>query len=195
MNTFHTIFSNPLMALFAITGLGMLLGAISFKGLSLGTSGVLFVALIAGHFGLAIPDEIGRFGLAIFVYCVGIGAGGRFFAALAREGGSLAKLSLIIVVSAAATAWGLAELLDLPTALAAGLFAGAMTSTPALAAATEGALHLSSDVAIGYGITYPFGVIGVVLFVQLFPRLLRNRSPQDAQSIPPESQDVEKSLI
>lgn len=195
MNTFHTIFSNPLMALFAITGLGMLLGAISIKGLSIGTSGVLFVALVAGHFRLSIPDEIGRFGLAIFVYCVGIGAGGRFFAALAREGGSLAKLSLIIVASAAATAWGLAELLDLPPALAAGLFAGAMTSTPALAAATEGAHQLASDVAIGYGITYPFGVIGVVLFVQLLPRILRNRNPQETQDSSVESQDVEKSLI
>ncbi len=183
------------MALFAITGLGMLLGAVSVKGLSIGTSGVLFVALVAGHFGLAIPDQIGRFGLAIFVYCVGIGAGGRFFAALAREGGSLAKLSLIIVASAAATAWGLAELLDLPPALAAGLFAGAMTSTPALAAATEGAHQLASDVAIGYGITYPFGVIGVVLFVQLLPKILRNRNLQDTQSSTTESQDVEKSLI
>src|SRR5690606_9575863 len=104
--------------------------------------------------------------------CVGIGAGPRFFPALAREGGGLAKMAFLIVGSGAAAAWAFAVLLDLPRDLAAGLFAGALTSTPALAAASE-APGAAEGVAIGYGIAYPFGVIGVVLFVQLLPRFLK----------------------
>ena len=110
----------------------------------------------------------------LFVYCVGIGAGGRFFASVAREGATLAKLALVIVSLGGLITWAGARLLDLPADLAAGIFAGALTSTPALAAATEGFKEAASGVSIGYGIAYPFGVIGVVLFVQVLPRILKH---------------------
>lgn len=176
----------PLIALFAIVASGLLLGAIQIRGVSLGSSGVLFTALLAGHLGYGIPDGIGTLGLVLFVYCVGIGAGGRFFAALAREGANLAKLALIAVLVAGAVTWAGASLLGLPADLATGIFAGAMTSTPALAAATEGlGVSGSTGVSIGYGIAYPFGVIGVVLFVQLLPRILK----LDLERISAESRD------
>jgi putative transport protein len=163
-----------LIAVFAIIASGLLLGNIHIKGVSLGSSGVLFTALLAGHLGYGIPDGIGTLGLVLFVYCVGIGAGGRFFAALAREGATLAKLALITVTIGGLLTWIGARLLNLPADLATGIFAGALTSTPALAAATEGmAMKGAEGVSIGYGIAYPFGVVGVVLFVQLMPRLLK----------------------
>lgn len=169
-----TLLGNPLIALFAVIGVGLLLGNISIRGINLGSSGVLFAALALGHFGYTLPGGIGTIGLVLFVYCVGIGAGGRFFSAIAREGSNLAKLALIIVGSGAAVAWAAGTLLDLPVGLVAGIFAGALTSTPALAASTEGLKAAGAgDVIIGYGIAYPFGVIGVVLFVQVLPRLLR----------------------
>ncbi len=171
---FDTLLGNPLIALFAVIGVGLLLGNISFRGINLGSSGVLFAALALGHFGYALPAGVGTIGLVLFVYCVGIGAGGRFFSVIAREGSNLAKLALIIVASGAAIAWTAGTLLDLPVGLVAGIFAGALTSTPALAAATEGLREGGAgDVIVGYGIAYPFGVIGVVLFVQLLPKLLR----------------------
>lgn len=163
-----------MVALFAIIAIGLLLGNISIKGVNLGSSGVLFAALLAGHLGYSIPGGVGTIGLVLFVYCVGIGAGGRFFASLAREGATMAKLALIIVLTGGLITWAGAALLDLPADLAVGIFAGALTSTPALAAATEGLKESASGVSIGYGIAYPFGVIGVVLFVQLLPRLLKH---------------------
>ncbi len=168
------LLDQPLVALFAIIASGLLLGSITIKGINLGSSGVLFSALLAGHLGYSIPSGIGTLGLVLFVYCVGIGAGGRFFASVAREGATLAKLALIIVATGGAITWAGAKLLDLPADLATGIFAGALTSTPALAAATEGLKDSASGVSIGYGIAYPFGVIGVVLFVQLLPRLLKH---------------------
>ena len=81
----------PLITLFAIVATGLLLGSITIKGMNLGSSGVLFTALLAGHLGYSIPGGVGTLGLVLFVYCVGIGAGGRFFASVAREGATLAN--------------------------------------------------------------------------------------------------------
>lgn len=174
MSVLEIVFGNVLIALFIIVGSGLLLGSITIRGISLGSSGVLFSALLAGHLGLEIPGGIGNFGLALFVYCVGIGAGPRFFPALAREGGGLAQLGLVIVVTGAVAAWAAGTLLDLPEALTVGLFAGALTSTPALAAASEPGGLVAEGVAIGYGVAYPMGVIGVVIFVQVLPRFLKS---------------------
>lgn len=167
------LFNSPLLTLFVLLGLGLMLGEIKIYGASLGSSGVIFVALLGGHLGCQIPDGVGQIGIVLFVYCVGIGAGARFFGALKREGSQLAKLALIIVVLGGLTTWGLAMIFQLPPELSAGIFAGALTSTPALAAAIESAGESMGDVVVGYGIAYPFGVIGVVLFVQLVPRLLK----------------------
>jgi len=170
----------PLITLFTIIATGLLLGSVTIKGINLGSSGVLFTALLAGHLGYTLPGGVGTLGLVLFVYCVGIGAGGRFFASVAREGTTLAKLALVIVISGGAVTFIGARLLDLPADLAVGIFAGALTSTPALAAATEGLKDSAMGVSIGYGIAYPFGVIGVVLFVQLLPRILNHDLEQIA---------------
>lgn len=76
------ILENPTFVLFAVLFLGLALGNITIKGISLGSSGVLFVALAAGHFGLKVPDGVVGIGTALFVYCVGPGVGNRFFASL-----------------------------------------------------------------------------------------------------------------
>jgi putative transport protein len=176
MNAFHNLLiDQPLIALFAVIATGLLLGNVKVKGLNLGSSGVLFTALLAGHLGYKIPAGVGTLGLVLFVYCVGIGAGDRFFSSFAREGANLAKLAVLIVGLGGLVTYGAAKLLGLPPGLATGIFAGALTSTPALAAATEGLISSggSEAVSIGYGIAYPFGVIGVVLFVQVLPRILK----------------------
>ncbi len=195
MSVLESVFGNELISLFVVVGAGLLLGSITVKGINLGSSGVLFSALLAGHLGLEVPGGVGSLGLALFVYCVGIGAGPRFFPALAREGGGLAKLGFVIVGVGALTAWGLGRLFELPADLMAGLFAGALTSTPALAAASEGAGAASRGVAIGYGIAYPFGVIGVVLFVQVIPRILRSEDEASVEDQAGEGDVVRRVLV
>ncbi|GHC05838.1 aspartate:alanine exchanger family transporter [Cerasicoccus arenae] len=171
---FHTLMSNPLIALFVIIGSGLLLGQVTIKGVNLGSSGVLFTALLAGHLHFELPAAIGSVGLVLFVYCVGIGAGGRFFSAIAREGSQLALLALLIVSIGTALAYALAMILDIPADLAAGIFAGSLTSTPALAAASESLTGAGeSALVIGYGIAYPFGVAGVVIVIQVLPKVLK----------------------
>jgi len=166
------LLQNEVLALFAVIATGLLLGRVKIAGISLGSSGVIFTALAFGHFGVTIPAGVGSLGLVLFVYCVGLRAGPAFFRSFVQQGRLIALLSAILILVGAATAWGMASLLGVPADLAAGIFAGALTSTPGLAAATEN-LPADSLAPVGYGLAYPFGVVGVVLFVQLLPRLLR----------------------
>lgn len=171
----EVILQNSTFVLFAILFLELALGNVSIKGIALGSSGVLFVALLAGHYKLTIPDGVSDMGTALFVYCVGLGVGNRFFSSLRSRGKKLVLLAFIIVGAGWLTAWALCTLLGIESSVAAGLFAGACTSTPALAGALEAAKAAGlneSVINIGYGVAYPFGVIGIVLFVQLLPRLL-----------------------
>ena len=121
------ILSNPTFVLFAILFFGMALGNISLKGVALGSSGVLFVALAAGHFGLKVPDGVTGIGTALFVYCVGLGVGNRFFASLRSKGSALVVLAIVISVCGAATACILCSLCGVDPALAAEISA-ALTS-------------------------------------------------------------------
>ena len=170
----------------------MALGRLNLAGLSLGSSGVIFSALLLGYLGRGIPAGIGSLGLVLFVYCVGIGAGPRFFRVFMRRGKKLAILGLVLVVTGGGIAFGVGRLLGLPVDLTLGMFAGAMTSTPALAAALE-ALPPGGKTAVGYGLAYPFGVIGVVLFVQLLPRLLHRSIQQLEEQAGPTEDD--KGLV
>lgn len=172
----ETLLSNSTLVLFGILFLGLALGNISFKGIALGSSGVLFVAMVAGHYGLKVPNGISEIGTALFVYCVGLGVGNRFFSSLKSRGKKLIILASSIVLAGWLTTWGMCELFGIDLSVGAGLFAGACTSTPALAAALDAAKSAGlneSVINIGYGLAYPFGVIGIVLFVQLLPRLLK----------------------
>lgn len=165
--------ATEVVALFSVIGFGMALGKVCWKGVSLGTSGVVFSALVAGHYGFRVPATAGTVGVVLFVYCMGIGAGPSFLRMFFRQGKSLALMAVTMILSAGAAAWSMGTLLGLDPGLVGGLFAGAMTSTPALAAASE-QLPSDPEITVGFGVAYPFGVIAVILFVQVLPRLLRS---------------------
>jgi putative transport protein len=158
----------PLMALFLTIALGYIVGEITVKGFSLGVGAVLFVALGVGWFApkSSPPAILGNFGLALFLYAVGIQYGKQFFIGLTSASGLKANLAALIGVLVAGGVtilmikWG-----GLNTGYALGLFAGSGTSTPTLQAAitTLG----NDDPAVGYSVAYPFGVAGPILFLYL----------------------------
>ncbi len=170
---------NNLLAVFLIASVGYLLGSISIKGLSLGTSGVLLVALIFGHFGVEMPAVVKNFGLAVFVASVGMIAGPVFFRNFRKKVYAFLFLGVFIAVVGSLVTVVAGKLLNVDFDLAIGIFTGALTSTPGLAAASEATtavlaargIQTASLSSVGYGIAYPFGVVGVVLFVQLYPKL------------------------
>lgn len=167
----ENLLQSSYFALFLIVALGFVLGRIRFKGISLDVSAVIFIALLFGHFGVIIPKELGNFGLVLFIFTIGIQAGPGFFDSFKSKGKQLILITLLIVGSACVTGIIFKYLFHLDTAEIVGVIAGALTSTPGLAAAIDATQ--SSHASIAYGIAYPFGVIGVILFVKLLPKLLR----------------------
>ena len=172
---------NPLLTVFIIGVLGYLLGSIKVKGLSLGTSGVLIVALLFGHYGMEIPSVIREFGLICFVTAVGFIAGPVFFRNFKSKALSYVVLGILIIAAGAVSCVAVITIAGIPTPLAVGMMTGALTSTPGVAAAIDATGD--SMASIGYGIAYPFGVIGVVLFVQLVPKLLRIDVPGEVEKL------------
>jgi putative transport protein len=158
----------PLMALFLTIAIGYLVGEINIKGFSLGAGAVLFVALAVGWFApkSAPAPMVGTFGLAIFLYAVGIQYGKQFFQGLTSPDGIKANImALTGVLLSGAVCQGFIRMFTLPPGHALGLFAGAGTSTATLQAAilTLG----NNDAAVGYSVAYPFGVAGPILALYL----------------------------
>lgn len=171
------LFAEQMLVLFLILALGSWLGTITIKKVSLGTAGVLFVALVFGHFGMSVPKVIMDLGLLLFVYAVGLQAGMRFFRTFASQGIRLIFIAFLTVLAGGIATFLTAWVWKLPFDLATGLYTGALTCTPALAAVIDQVNRLSlgnsASVSVGYGIAYPFSMVGVVLIVQLFPKLFR----------------------
>jgi len=164
---------NTLLAIVLIAALGYFVGGIKIKGIELGTAGVLLVALVFGHFGVEIPSIVRNLGLALFVGSVGFIAGPKFFRDFKTNAASYILLGFVIILSGAVTCVLVSKIGGIRPELSVGLLTGALTSTPGLAAAQEAAGELADLATTGYAIAYPFGVIGVVLFVQLVPRILK----------------------
>ena len=168
---FTDLLHSSYFSLFLIVALGFMLGRIKIRGLSLDVSAVIFIALLFGHFGVIIPKELGNFGLVLFIFTIGIQAGPGFFDSFRSKGKTLILITMLIICSACLTAVGLKYAFDIDTPSIVGLIAGALTSTPGLAVAID---STNSPLAsIAYGIAYPFGVIGVILFVKLLPKIMR----------------------
>ncbi len=185
-------------SVFAIAAVGYLLGRITIKGVNLGTAGVFLVALLYGclfynfldgqlvketvHYTTNALKVVETIGLILFVTSVGFIAGPKFFGDLKRNFKTYILLGLVIIISGAAVCVGCTAIatstMDVPreelVAIMAGVFSGSLTSTPAFSAGQAAVGdELSSFVAVGNGIAYIFGVIGVVLFVQLVPKFMK----------------------
>lgn len=177
-----SLVANPLLLLFVVVAAGYPLGRIRVGGFSLGVAGVLFAGLAAGalHPDLKLPELIYQLGLVLFVYTMGLANGAAFFASFRRQGLRDSLLVTALLTGAAALLGGLARLLGMDGSLAAGLFAGSLTNTPALAAVLEALRHSApaggvraSQAIVAYSVAYPMGVVCMLAAIVIFQRLLR----------------------
>lgn len=192
MGTLVATLLSTLFFVFLISTIGYLIGGIEIKGISLGTAGVLLVALVYGIIanqmttfevgGEAITlysdtiksmySMISSLGTAMFVTAVGLIAGPKFFRNLNRSMLSYIFMGIIVIGLGVVTTVAIILAGDLDSSLAVGLLTGALTSTPGLSAAKDAASNPDA-VTAGYGIAYIFGILGVVFFVQLAPKVLK----------------------
>ncbi len=195
------MFVNPLFGIFLVLVLGYLLGRIKIKGVSLGSAGVFIMAIVVGivvtfikepineAFTAAFADKgaslslswgastfsiVKNIGLALFVTAVGLIAGPKFFRNFKSKAVAYIVLGVVIIVSGTIVCV-LVTVLDssVDAATATGLLMGSLTSTPGFSAAQGVFSDKAAQVAAANGAAYPFGVLGVVLFVQLIPKFFR----------------------
>src|SRR5690554_3333664 len=169
--------AQPVLLLFALVGAGAALGHLKVRGIGLGAAAVLFLALGAGALGasndvdLHVPEAFGVLGLTLFTFTVGIVSGASFFASLRKSLGLVGAMVGVLGLGAL-VAVVVGRLLSLDAATVAGAFAGAVTNTPALAAAREAAGDANAP-TVAYAVTYVFGVLGMLVVAQL---VLRGRA-------------------
>lgn len=172
--------------------LGLAVGTIRIGGVGIGIAGVLFAGLALGHFGVKpdseILDFVREFGLILFVYTIGIQVGPGFFQSLKKDGLTLNLMAASVVVLGVlvTVAVHLIGGVELPVAL--GLFSGAVTNTPSLAAGQQVLQELGANQVqqampgLGYAVAYPFGIIGILLTMILVRRVLRLSPEAEAQA-------------
>jgi putative transport protein len=175
--------SSPLLALFLAIAAGYAIGQISIAGVSFGAGAVLFSGLIIGAIAPKAnpPALIGTLGLVMFVYGVGIQYGPQFFANIRGPGPKYIAVATLGVVCSLLVAMLLAGPLGISSGTAAGLFAGSGTSTPTLQAALAAAGN--QDPAIGYSVSYPFGVIGPIVLMTMLAGLVRPTFAASSQNV------------
>src|SRR6478735_12681919 len=164
--------------------IGMAFGSIKFRGIGLGTAGVLFAGILVGHFGEAVDHHtlefVKEFGLILFVFTIGLQLGPGFFAALRQQGVKMNLLAAAVVVLGAAGALLAGWLAGFDPAAVLGIFSGASTNTPSLGAGTQtiGTMPgISADrlalPALAYAVTYPTAIIGIIGTLLLLKQIYR----------------------
>lgn len=169
-----------------------MLSKLKIAGISLGGTWILFVGILFGHFNLNIEEHllhfIKEFGLILFVYSVGLQVGPGFFSAFKKGGVTLNILAIGAIVLSVTITLGIYYLTDVPITTLVGILSGAVTNTPGLGAAQQANSDMNGidapEIAMGYAVAYPLGVIGAIFSLSLLKYLLRIK--------PSEEEDAEK---
>jgi putative transport protein len=172
---------------------GVLLGKLSFKGISFGIACVLFTGIFAGHFGFKVNAEIVEFirdfGLILFVYTMGLQVGPGFFASLQKQGLKFNLLAVMCVLLSVGVVVAIFFITKIPMPALVGIMSGAVTNTPGLGAATQTLKDIAdahpgvSNIPMGtfYALAYPGGVLGIILCMIAFKRIYKINLEKETQ--------------
>ena len=154
-----------------VIALGRILGKTKIYGISFGATWVLFVGILFGHYGLTIDHSLihflKEFGLVLFVYSIGLQVGPGFFSSFRSGGLALNGLAVFVIATGVLVTIGIYFLSGIPATTITGIMSGAVTNTPGLGAAQQTFFdttgNTANDIAQGYAVAYPLGVIGCIL--------------------------------
>ena len=198
------------LILSVVSAVGVYLGKIKFFGVSLGVTFVFFAGILAGHLGIEVNKDMlnfaQNFGLILFVYALGLQVGPGFFSSLKKGGVELNMMGLaVIVIGILCTLifhW--TSGISIPTMV--GLLSGAVTNTPALGAAQQALIQMRpgetkavTDMALACAVTYPLGVVGVILAIIVLramfaKKMENNHKEQDSTTFVAEFQVLNPSI-
>ena len=170
---------------------GIILAKIKIKGISLGVTWILFVGIVFGHFNMNLDEHLlhflKEFGLILFVYSIGLQVGPGFFSAFKKGGFTLNMLAVLVVALGVGITIILHFTTGTPITTMVGILSGSVTNTPGLGAAQQANSDLNGvdapDIALGYAVSYPLGVVGIILSLIALKYLLRiNMSSEEKEA-------------
>lgn len=198
------------LILSVVSAVGVYLGKIKFFGVSLGVTFVFFAGILAGHLGIEVNKDMlnfaQNFGLIIFVYTLGLQVGPGFFSSLKKGGVELNMMGLAVIVIGILCTLIFHWTSGIPIPTMVGLLSGAVTNTPALGAAQQALIQMRpgeteavTDMALACAVTYPLGVVGVILAIivlrALFAKKMDNsHKEQDSATFVAEFQVLNPSI-
>ncbi|MDL2314800.1 putative transporter [Bacteroidales bacterium OttesenSCG-928-C19] len=194
--------AHTILILAFVIAVGIMLGKVKIKGISLGMTLVLFVGIAVSHFGFHVDHHIlhfaKEFGLILFVYAVGLQVGPGFFASFKKGGIKLNLLAAGIVLTGVLTTIAIFYITDIPMATMVGILSGAVTNTPGLGAAQEAYATMNngagdSSIALGYAVAYPLGVIGIIFSISIMRYIFRISFDKENKQL--DEQNTEKKEL
>jgi putative transport protein len=180
---------NPILIFFIVVAIGYPLGRVRVGGFRLGVASVLFSGLAVGALDqrFALPSTLYLFGLTLFIYTIGLASGPSFVASFKRQGVRDNLLVLVLLLLAGGMTAALHTLFRLRTTTSAGLFAGSLTNTPALASVlerlTDESASVQAEPVVAYAVSYPLGVVGVIVAIVLMQRLFKTDYTSEARAL------------
>ena len=173
--------AHSVLILSLVISIGLYLGKIKVANISLGLTWVLFIGLVFGHFCLNLDEHLlhflQEFGLILFVYSIGLQVGPGFFSSFRKGGARLNVFATTTIALSIIVSLVIFYLTGTPATTMAGILTGAVTNTPGLGAAQQANSDLngvdSPEIALGYVVTYPIGVLGVICAFILLKYILR----------------------
>lgn len=197
MNWLQDAFFEPTMVqaviiISLVSALGLYLGRIKIFGISLGITFVFFAGILAGHLGIVVNKDMlyfaQSFGLILFVYALGLQVGPGFFSSLKKGGVAMNMMGLGVILLGLVMTVGLHWTTGVSLSNMVGLLCGAVTNTPALGAAQQALLQIDptntkgvTDMALACAVTYPIGVIGVILAIIILRALFADKKQKGEQ--------------
>ena len=183
--------AHSVLILSLVIAFGIMLGKIKVAGISLGVTWILFVGIVFGHFDLNLDEHLlhflKEFGLILFVYSIGLQVGPGFFSAFKKGGFTLNVLAGLVVFISVLITVALHFITGIPITTMVGILSGAVTNTPGLGAAQQANSDLNGidapEIALGYAVAYPLGVIGCILALLALKYLLHiNTRKEEAEA-------------
>lgn len=198
---FGTGIAHSIFVLALAIAVGIFLGAkLKFKGITLGITWILFCAIACSHFGMTLDPLVESFakdlGLILFVYSIGLQVGPGFFSSFGKGGLRLNMLAASIVVLGCATAYVIHLLSGTDIATMTGVLFGAVTNTPGLGAAQQTYQDLTGvsnpDIASGYAMAYPLGVVGILFAMMVIRWVFRIKMDKEEEQVTKEKGEVQQ---
>ncbi len=198
--------AHSVLILSLVIALGVIFGKLKVSGISLGVTGILFVGIAFGYFGMNVDEHLlhfmKEFGLILFVYSIGLQVGPGFFSSFRKGGVTLNKLAVIVVVLGVGVTIALHYITGVSMPTMVGVMSGAVTNTPGLGAAQQAFsdMHAGADapeIATGYAVAYPLGVIGAIASLLTLRYIFRinTRKEEEAAGIDADAADLVKRPV